>query len=119
MDIDQYPDTVQTLARHARHVLREWLPKATESEDASARMVAYSYGSGYRGVICTLLLSKSGVKLGIAWGASFADPQKLLQGNGKIHRHVPLKAIEDLQQPGIKELVFAASAACKERLRNA
>jgi hypothetical protein len=79
-------------------------------------MFAYTYGPGYRGVVCTLILSKTGVKLGIAGGASLADPHKLLRGAGKVHRHVPLKAIEDLRQPGVKELVAAASAACIERL---
>ena len=107
---------VETLAREARSVLREWLPEAEETKDEAARMFAYTYGAGYRGVVCTLLLSKSGVKIGIPWGASFPDGHKLLRGEGKVHRHVPLKVVEDLQQPGVKEMVAAASAACKQRL---
>jgi hypothetical protein len=77
-------------------------------------MFAYTYGPGYRGVVC--ILSKLGIKLGIPWGASFPDPHKLLRGAGKVHRHVPLKSIEDLQRPGVRELVAATSAACNERL---
>ena len=119
MDINEYPKNVQKVARHARSVLREWLPKARETKDKPARMFAYSYGPGYRGVVCTLILSKTGVKLGIPWGASFPDIHRLLRGAGKVHRHVPLKSIEDLQQPGIRELVDAASAACNERLGKA
>lgn len=79
-------------------------------------MFAYSYARGYRGLVCTLILSKSEVKLGIPWGASFPDEHKLLRGAGKVHRHVPLKRIEDLQQPGIRDLVAAASAACEQRV---
>jgi len=119
MDLRSYPDNVQLLVRHARQVVREWLPEAQETEDPSARMFAYAYAPGYRGVICTLILSKSGVKLGIVGGASFVDRHHLLRGEGKLHRHVPLKAIEDLQQPGVKELVGAASAACHQRLGRA
>jgi len=118
VDIKTYPENVQTLVRHARRALRDWLPLAKETEDASARMFAYTYGPGYRGMICTLILSKSGVKLGIPWGASFPDRHKLLRGEGKVHRHVPLKVLDDLQQPGLQELVASASAACKERLGN-
>ena len=116
MDLTAYPENVQTLARDARKLVRSWLPRAKEGEDTAARMFAYSYGPGYKGVVCTLLLSKTGVKLGIAGGASLPDPHKLLRGEGKVHRHVPLKSIADLQQPGVRELVAAASDACEERL---
>ena len=119
MDFRSYPDNVQTLALHARKLLREWLPDAKETEDPSARMFAYAYGPGYRGVICTLILSKAGIKLGIVGGASFVDRHKLLRGEGKVHRHVPLKTVEDLQQQGVKELVAAASTACNQRLGRA
>ena len=111
-----YPEEVQILARLARKTLREWLPNAGESVDASARMLAYRYGPGYRGMVCTLLLSKSGIKLGLVGGAALADPRGLLAGAGKVHRHVQLRTVEDLQQAGLKELVLGASAACRERL---
>ena len=111
-----YPEDVQILARQARKTLREWLPDANESVDESARMLAYSYGPGYKGMVCTLLLSKSGVKLGLAGGAALADPRGLLAGTGKVHRHVQLRTVEDLQQAGLKQLVLGASAACRKRL---
>jgi hypothetical protein len=119
MDLQTYPVNVQTLAQHARRVLGEWLPGAKETEDSSARMFAYAYGPGYPGMICTLLVSKSGVKLGIVGGASLPDPCNLLRGSGKVHRHVPLKVIEDLQQRGVKELVVAAHGACLQRMKQA
>jgi len=114
--LQPYPEDVQTLAREARETLREWLPKANEGVDESARMLAYSYGPGYKGMVCTLLLSKSGVKLGLAFGAALPDPRGLLAGAGKVHRHVQLRTVQDLHQPGLKQLVQAASAACHQRL---
>jgi hypothetical protein len=117
--MNEYPENVQVLAHHVRRVLREWLPRAKESKDSPARVFAYVYGPGYRGVVCTLMLSKTGVKLGIPWGASFPDTHAVLRGAGKLHRHVPLVSIKDLQHPGIKELIAAASAACDERLSKA
>ena len=119
MDFNAYPKPVRALTQHAREALRGWLPEAKETQDPSAKLFAYVYGPGYRGVVCTLILSRSGVKLGIAGGASFADPHKLLRGAGKVHRHIPLKAEADLRQPGVREMVAAASAACLERLGRA
>jgi hypothetical protein len=111
-----YPEDVQMLVRQARNTLREWLPKASEAVDASARMLAYGYGPGYKGMVCTLILSKSGVKLGLVGGAALADPRGLLAGTGKVHRHIQLRTVPDLQQAGLKQLVLGASAACHKRL---
>jgi hypothetical protein len=111
-----YPEDVQILVRAARKKLREWLPNVDEGVDASARMVAYRYGPGYKGMVCTLILSKLGVKLGLVGGAALADPRGLLAGSGKVHRHIQLRTVRDLQQAGLKQLVLAASAACRKRL---
>jgi len=119
MDLSAYPETVQKLALETRRIVRAWLPRASETEDTAARMFAYAYGPGYKGVVCTVMLSKSGVKLGIAWAALLPDPHKLRHGEGKVHRHVPLKAPADLRKAGLKELVAAAGAACRERLDKA
>ena len=98
-----YPEDVQVLVHQARETLREWLPNVDEGVDASARMVAYRYGPGYKGMVCTLILSKSGVKLGLVKGAALADPHGLLAGSGKVHRHVQLRTVRDLEQAGLKQ----------------
>ena len=83
--------------------------------DESARVIGYGYGPGYKGIVCTLILSKAGAKIGIAHGAALPDPKHLMQGKGKVHRHVPLRTIADLKQPGLTPLLKAALAAWKER----
>ena len=72
---------------------------------------------GYKGCVCTLILSKTGVKLGIAYGAAMPDPKGLMRGAGKVHRHVALQNLADLKQPGVKALIKAALAAWKERTK--
>jgi hypothetical protein len=64
---------------------------------------------------CTLILSKSGVKPGLVNGATLSDPYGLLAGTGKVHRHVQLRTIRDLQQAGLKQLVSGGSAECHKR----
>jgi hypothetical protein len=61
------------------------------------------------------MLSKSGVKLGVFRGAELADPRRLLEGSGKIHRHIPLKHPSDLRRPGVKQLIKSAAQAWRER----
>ena len=110
-----YPAAVREIADAARNALANALPGATESVDASAKLLGYSYGPGYKGLVCTLLMSKTGVKLGIFRGAELPDPAKLMQGAGKVHRHVPLRGAADLERAELQALLAAALAAWRER----
>jgi hypothetical protein len=111
-----YPPETQALALRARTFLLRGLPVVAEAVDLKARMIAYSYGPGYRGMVCTLLPSRGGVKIGFYRGSELPDPNGLLQGTGKVHRHVPLATAVDLRTPGLKQLLKAAHAACRARL---
>ena len=110
-----YPTEVQVPARAARQALRKWLPRVEETVDSGAPVIGYGYGPGYRGTVCTLILSKSGVKLGLARGAALADPRGLLEGSGRVHRYIQLHAAADLRKAGVAQLVKAAYAAWKQR----
>jgi hypothetical protein len=114
--LSKYPADVQALAISARKFILDTLPKADESLDESAGVLGYGYGPGYKGLICTLILSKSGVKLGLAHGAELPDPDRLLAGTGKVHRYVQLRATSDIKKPGVARLLKAARAAWQERL---
>jgi hypothetical protein len=110
-----YPEPVRETASAARHFLAGKLPRAEESVDESSRLIAYKYGPGYKGMVCTLILSQTGVKLGIVRGAELADPKHLLTGSGKVHRHVQLRAATDLGRPGLAQLLEDALGAWRKR----
>ncbi len=120
-DVDEflalYPPGVRDIALAARELVVETVPDSTETVDRSVRVIGYGYGRGYKDTICTLLLSKTGVKVGIARGSELPDPAQLLQGDGKVHRHVQLRSVADVANPGLKDLLEAALAAW--RLRSA
>lgn len=110
-----YADAVRETANAARGLLMNALPGIEEKADFSAKLIGYSYGPGYKGVVCTLILSKTGVKLGLFRGAELPDPRKLMAGEGKVHRHVQLRSPADLEQPGLKTLLQAALKAWRAR----
>jgi hypothetical protein len=109
--LEGYPMNVQETVLAARRVVFAILPGATEVVDSKARVVGYGYGTGYRDMICTLILSKSGVKLGVVGGASLPDLQHLMEVEGKVHRHVPLITFADLRRKGLRPLLRAALSA--------
>lgn len=110
-----YPEHVRNTAAAARQFLKRALPNIDEKVDEAAKLLGYSYGPGYNGVLCTLILSQKEVKLGLFRGADLPDPHGLMTGAGKVHRHVRLRSTADLDRPGLKALLEAALAAWKAR----
>lgn len=111
----KYPQEVQALATAARTLLESQLPDVTESVDMSAGLIGFGYGPGYKGLVCTLIMSRNGVKLGIVRGVELPDPNGLMSGSGKVHRHVALRSAADLNRPGLKALLRNALKAWRTR----
>ena len=109
----KYPDDVRAMATETRRVIRAALPGAIEEVDSKANVVGYGLGAGYSNLICTIILSKTGVKLGLVGGASLPDPKKLLTGTGKVHRYVQITDPADARRPAVKALLKAGVAAWK------
>lgn len=104
----KYPPPVASLAGTTRDWLRKTFPQLSEEVDPSANVVGYGVAPGYKGLVCTIILSKGGVKLGIANSASFEDPARLLEGSGKKHRYVQLRDATSLLNPALRPLVQRA-----------
>ena len=113
--LDRYPQEVQGLALDARKFILRILPKVHETVDVAAGVAGYGYGTGYSDIVCTLIPSKSGVKLGLASGASLPDPEGLLAGRGRVHRYIQLHSPSDLSQPGLRTLIQQARKAWQRR----
>src|SRR5262245_15941125 len=105
MLIKQYAPEIQILIYAARSTLRVAFPRVAETADLKARVLGYSYGPGYKGTVATLILSKTGVKIGIPYGASLRDPTHLLAGEGKVDRHVAVTDAALVKAPALKALL--------------
>ena len=113
--IGQYEPEIQRLIHAARRMLRGAFRGATETADRQAHLLGYGYGPGYKGTVATLILSKTGVKIGIPYGSSLPDPAHLLAGEGKVHRHVAIVDPAQLKAPGLKALLEDALRAWEIR----
>ena len=114
--LGRYPKEVRTVAANTHVLLKRALPGIDETLDGGGKLIGYRYGPGYTGLLCTLILSRRGVKLGIVRGATLQDPKSLLTGRGKVHRHVPLNSVKDVKQPGLRQLLRETLSAW--RIRN-
>ena len=114
-----YALEVRNLALAARSFVLKMIPDVSEQVDAKARIIGYGYGPKYADMVCMLMPTKAGVNLGIAYAMELPDPSKLLQGTGKLHRHVKLKSEADLETVALKSLLKAAVARREKMARKA
>ena len=56
-------------------------------------------------MVCTIILSQKGIKLGLNKGSELPDPEGLLKGAGKVHKHVAINSAEDIDRPAVKNLI--------------
>jgi hypothetical protein len=119
-DIDnflvQYGEEVATNALQLRAILKVTLPGIKEQFDHSAKMIAYCYGQRYSELICVIIPSKKGLKLGFNRGTELADPSKLLEGTGKISRYVVIRSEKQIQSAALKKLIANALKLYQQRV---
>ena len=70
--------------------------------------IGFGTAAGYKGLRFTVTPQRTHVTLGIAYGAGLADPSGLLEGTGKVHRHVKLRRVEDLDRAELRQLLASA-----------
>ena len=101
---------------YLRTLLLQHLPNITEQLDMPAKMIAYCYGQRYVDMICTIIPSKKGLKLGFNRGVELTDPDGLLEGEGKISRYVVIRNKEMMDGKHLKALLDEALKAYKKKI---
>jgi hypothetical protein len=114
--LSYYDEEVFANALKLRDVVISNLPGITEQLDVPAKMLAYSYGQKYSELICVIIPSKKGLKLGFNRGVELPDPDKLLEGTGKISLYVVIHSEKQIKSPAIKKLLANALALYKQNL---
>ena len=110
-----YSPEVRRLTLKARVLIRKAIPKVQEQIDRPAKIIGYGFGPRYAGLICVLMPTKAGVNLGFYRAIDLPDPKGILEGTGKLHRHVKLKSPADVESPALSAMLRAALVAYRKR----
>lgn len=105
---------VQQLAKGVRKLIFDVLPQTVEVPWVQQKVIGY--GTGPKKMtehFCWIQPNKTYVNLGFNYGAELPDPDKLLEGTGKLFRHVKIKSASDVKRPGVRKLL---EVACKHRV---
>jgi hypothetical protein len=106
--LDNCPPEIRPLARAVYAELHQVFPDAVITADADS--IGFGTGPGYKYLIFSLLPYRRHVTLGFARGTELPDPGRLLEGAGKVHRHVKIREEADLHRPELADLFAAALA---------
>jgi hypothetical protein len=113
--LSKYEEKISTLGYQLREFLLKNLDNINEQADEAASIIGFNYGTGYKDLICTIMPSKKGIKLGFYKGSELPDPAKLLTGSGKVHKFVEINSVKDISNPALKELLSEAIKARQNR----
>ena len=107
--IGHYTPEMQEVAIATRAFIFEVLPATVEVPWVRQKIIGYGTGPKKKTEhFSWLALAKKHITLGFCYGAELPDPEGLLEGTGKLYRHVKIKKVEDLQRPGLRALMDVA-----------
>ena len=101
---------IKEIAHAIRALLAEIKPGITEVPWGNQKIAGYGVGPKKMSEhFCYIAPQKNYVNLGFMYGADLPDPDGLLEGSGKLLRHVKIRSLEDLEQPALRNLIEEAS----------
>jgi hypothetical protein len=109
----QFSPEVRDLAMKVRALVRTIISDALEEVDESARMIGFTYQPGtYKGLILTVSPQKSYVNVIFSKGVELMefDSAGVLEGTGKLARHIKFRGPQRLDDPTVHALLAEAAA---------
>jgi hypothetical protein len=102
---------VQEISVSLRALIFENAPDISENIYPKMKVVRYGVeGNKLEGIVCHIAPLKSAVNFGLYRGAILPDPSKLMEGTGKMLRHVKIKNVTKADSPALTCLLKAALA---------
>ena len=98
------------LAYQLRTLVAEVMPNVVEVPWPKMRMASYGVGPKKKSEhFCYVSAQKDDVNLGFYYGAELPDPDELLQGTGKLLRHVKIREVKAIRSRALRRLLEVAS----------
>jgi hypothetical protein len=70
----------------------------------------FGLGPKMADMVLYVAMASAHVNLGFCRGASLSDPDGVLEGSGKVMRHIKVRSWQDLERPFVHPLIRAAVA---------
>jgi hypothetical protein len=99
------PDS-KNIARQTRQLIYDILPNVVEVVWVQQKITGFGTGIKKKTEhFCWIMPATNHVSLGFNYGAELPDPKRLLEGTGKLFRHIKIKSIEQLSDKDLISLL--------------
>jgi hypothetical protein len=108
----EYSPEVREMALQLRDLVRQLIPDAVEEVDLKDRLLGFTFQPGtYRGLILAIAPQRSYVNVMFSKGMELLaiDSAGLLEGTGKVARHVRVRTEDRVRDPALRALIQAAA----------
>lgn len=112
--LEQFDEPVQEIAVAVKKLIFDVFPKTVEVAWVQQKVIGY--GTGPKKMtehFCWIQPNQKHVNLGFNYGAELPDKDNLLEGTGKLFRHIKMKSMADVERPGVRKLL---EIACRHRV---
>lgn len=108
--LSAFDNAIVELALALRKKVLAEAPNATEAiyDAYNAVAIGYSFTGRLKESFCHIAVYSQHVNLGFNRGTELPDPDKLLQGTGKLTRHITLRKVADVKDPRLARLLRIA-----------
>lgn len=104
--IQTFPKEMQEIARQARNLIYKILPEVVEVVWVPQKNTGFGTGIKKKTEhFCWLMPATNHVNLGFNYGVELPDPTNLLEGTGKLFRHIKIKSVEQLKDKDLINLL--------------
>ena len=106
-DVDE---RTKELARSTKALIVSVLPSVVEVAWPRQRVIGYGVGPKKMSEhFCYIGIATRHITLGFYYGTQLPDPAGLLEGTGKLLRHIKIQTREQLDDPAVRRLLETAS----------
>lgn len=104
--IKSFSDEIKDIARETRKLIYKVLPETVEVVWVQQKNTGFGTGIKKKTEhFCWLMPASKHVNLGFNYGAELPDPKNLLEGTGKLFRHIKIKTVSQLKDKDLIELL--------------
>lgn len=107
--IGKFNPVVQEIATALRALIFDVLAETVEVPWEVQKIIGY--GTGPKKMtehFCWIQPNKAHVNLGFNYGAELPDPDSLLEGTGKLFRHIKMRSVADVKRSAVRKLLEKA-----------
>jgi hypothetical protein len=107
--LEAYDRPIADLALALREIVLEEVPDASESiYQVYTVAIWFGFSEKMKDMFCYIATNARHINLGFPRGSTLPDPNRVLEGDGKVMRHIKFASQHDLERPFVRRYIRAS-----------